>query len=88
MKYVWRIAFLALILIPVAQVHAEVTTVKKHQVARMRAFRNLNAHLEQLEAYSVIYVVGKKSETLRSTPARHMKKDDVTVELRAAKHKS
>ena len=88
MKYVWRLAFLALILIPVAQVNAEVVTVKKHKVARLRAFRDLNAHLEQLEAYSVIYVAGKKAETLRTAPVRHVKKDNMTVELREVKRKS
>lgn len=80
MKYVWRMAFFALVLIPVTQVHAEVTVVKKKS-SDLRAFENLEARLKYLESYNVVYVAGdgKSQEVLKSGPARHSKKDGLVV---------
>jgi hypothetical protein len=86
MKYVWRIAFLALILIPMAHAHAEATTVVKN-ASDLRAFNNLDARLAQLDSYSVVFVSGDKHEVIKSAPARHVRKDGLTVELRKHKHK-
>lgn len=85
MKYVWRLAFLGVILSPLAA-RAEVTVVKK-QTAEMRAFENFDQKIEDLESYSVVYFEGGKKTyiVMKSAPARQTKPNEVTVQLLPAK---
>lgn len=86
MKYVWRIAFFALILIPVAHAHAESEVVKKSGASDLRAFANFDARMESLESYRVEYVAADgKKDMMKSTPARRGKKDGLSLEVRKRK---
>lgn len=89
MKYVWRLAFIAVILCPVA--HAEVAMVKK--TAQIRAFDNFDNKIAALENYTVQFVENGKKSTYaakKSTPGRQQQKSagEFNVELRSAKKKS
>lgn len=87
MKYVWRIAFIGVILSPVAR--AEVTMIKKKS-AQLRAFQNYDEKIAALEDYTVAYLDGKKRTyvALKSAPARQTEKNEVNLELRPVKKKS
>jgi hypothetical protein len=89
MKFACRLAFMAIILMPL-MARAEVTVVKK-QTAKLRAFENLDARLAQLESYSVLYWEKNKQTyvVMKSAPApQKQKADQLTVELRPSKNKS
>jgi hypothetical protein len=89
MKFACRLAFMAIILAPL-MARADVTVVKK-QSAKLRAFENLEAHLAQLESYSVVYWEKDKKTyvVMKSAPApQKQKTDQLTVELRSSKKKS
>ena len=91
MKYLWRIAFIGVLLSPMAK--AEVTVVtKKKQSAKLKAFENLDAKLEALESYSVVYWENnrKRYVVMKSGPAPQGRKssDQLSVELLPAGGKS
>jgi hypothetical protein len=79
MKYVWRLAFIGVILSPVAK--AEDTI--------LRAFENFEQRIENLENYSVLYwetQAKRRYVVMKSAPARqtHKSDDGLSVELRPA----
>jgi len=82
MKYVWRIAFISLLLSPVAAKAEE----------QLRAFQNFDRKIQALENYSVYYWEGSENRkyiVMKSAPARQTQKDDgLNVELRPSKKKS
>lgn len=86
MKYVWRLAFIGVLLAPVAK--AEMTTIKKSK-AELQAFQNYEAKIAALESYSVEYVNADKSvQVFRSAPARQTKDEkEMTVKLLKTKKK-
>lgn len=87
MKYVWRLAFIGVILCPVAK--AEMTVIAK-KTAQLKAFENLDAKLGSLESYSVVYWESDKKRyvVMKSAPAPQNKTDQMSVELRSANGKS
>lgn len=86
MKYIWRIAFIGVLLAPVAK--AEVATIKK-STAELQAFQNYEEKIAALEAYSVEYTNADHStQVFRSAPARQTKAhDEMSVRLLRSKKK-
>lgn len=91
MKYVWRLAFLGVLLSPLAK--AEVTAVKKNQksaTAQLKAFENFDERIQALENYAVKYWDGTDNRRyiVMKEGTQSKKQDGLTVELRSAKKKS
>lgn len=85
MKYVWRLAFIGVILSPMAR--AEVVVFKKN-TASLRAFQNYDKKMKELNNYSVLYWETKKRYVvMKSAPARQQSRpfDGMTVALRPSK---